>query len=337
MNLLVGDVGGTKTSVALYSSEAGARNPVRIRTFASAQYPSLEEIARTFLEEGREHVDLAVFGVAGPVLGGTAKITNLPWEIDAVHLATDLGLQSVTLLNDLEAIAFAVPHLRPDEVRTVNEGRRVQEGPLAVIAPGTGLGEAFLTWDSGMYRIHASEGGHTDFGPTDERQLEMLRYLLTRFDHVSYERVCSGIGLPNIYAFLRDTGFAPEPAWLSEKLRAAHDPTPVIMEAAQGEHACDLGRETLRMFVQALGAETGNLALKVMATGGIFLGGGIPPRILPALEGETFRRAFLAKGRFNSLLEPIPVHVILNPGIALFGAACAGFTTERDAPRERKG
>ena len=227
------------------------------------------------------------------------------------------------LLNDLSAIAHAVPFLQPDDVHTINIGRPAPEGPLAVIAPGTGLGEAYLTWDGDKYRAHASEGGHADFAPTTPLEVEMLRYLQGSFGHVSFERVCSGKGIPNIYAFLKDSGYAEEPTWLGEQLESADDPTPVIFNAVlKADKPCKLCQATLETFVSILGAEAGNLALKLGATGGVYLGGGIPPRIAPFLESEIFMAPFRKKGRLSGLLAQIPVHIILNPKVALLGAAC---------------
>lgn len=324
--LLAGDIGGTKTNLAIFSPEAGPTAPLAEATFPSGRYSSLEAIAQKFLAQVNLKVEQASFGVAGPVVGGRASITNLPWVIDERQLQKALNLSSVHLLNDLAAIASAIPFLESDDLHTLNEGVPVPGGAMAVIAPGTGLGEAFLTWDGSRYRAHGSEGGHAGFSPSNILEAEMLRYLMDRFDHVSCERVCSGKGIPNIYAFLKDSGYAEEPDWLAEKLAAADDPTPVIANGAlDSERPCELCVATLNTFVSILGAEAGNLALKVLATGGVYLGGGIPPRILPALEDGQFMQAFCRKGRMSDLLSSIPVHVILNPKVALLGAACYGL------------
>ena len=324
--LLAGDIGGTKTSLAIYSPEAGARAPLSEATFPSTQYPNLESLVREFLDQVDVPVERATFGVAGPVVGGRATITNLSWVIDEAELQSALNLSTVRLLNDLEAIGYGVPFLEPEDLHTLNEGQPVSGGAIAVIAPGTGLGEAFLTWDGTRYRSHATEGGHTDFAPTNDRQVGLLRYLLESFDHVSYERVCSGMGLPNIYAYLKDSGYAEEPAWLAEDLAAADDPTPVIVNAAlDSERPCELCVATLGVFISILGAEAGNLALKMLATGGVYVGGGIPPRILSILERGPFMESFRSKGRFSDLMSRVPVHVILNPKVALLGAACHGL------------
>ena len=324
--LLAGDIGGTKTHLAIFSPQAGPRAPLSEATFPSARYPSLEAIVRDFLQQTRLTVECASFGVAGPVVQGRATITNLPWVIDAVQIQEAFQLSSVTLLNDLESIATAVPLLQNQDLRTLHVGQPVSGGAIAVIAPGTGLGEAFLTWDGMRYRAHATEGGHTDFGPNNDLELEMLRYLKRRFEHVSYELVCSGMGMPNIYAYLRDSRYAEEPRWLAEELAAASDPTPVIVNnALDPQKACKLASGTLDVFVSVLGAEAGNLALKTLATGGIYLGGGIPPRIVPALEGARFLEAFRSKGRLSHVLADVPLHVILNPKVALMGVAWTGL------------
>jgi glucokinase len=329
--LLAGDIGGTKTSLALFSRERGPYTPLAKETFPSGHYPSLEALAQEFLGSVELPISKASFGVAGPVVEGRAKITNLPWQMEEARLGAALKVPSVSLLNDLEAIAHAVPTLSGSDIHTLNTGRTVEHGAIGVIAPGTGLGEAFLAWDGHRYRVHASEGGHTDFAPVNDLQVELLRFLLARGDHVSYERVCSGRGLPNIYTFLRETGRYAEPSWLTERLAASLDPAPVITQAAlSAEDGNEICRATLELFVAIMGAETGNLALKLMANGGIYIGGGIPPRILHILDDGHFMQAFLTKGRLADMLREIPVHVILNPEVALFGAACHGLEVDPD-------
>jgi len=326
--LLAGDIGGTKTNLAVFSPEAGWRAPLVEKTFPSSQYPSLEAIVHEFLAQEQFSIDRASFGVAGPVVGGQATITNLPWKLDEQQLQAALDIPSVHLLNDLDAIAHAVPFLGPDDLHALNVGQPVAGGAIAVIAPGTGLGEAFLTWDGSRYRAHTSEGGHADFAPTNSFEIGLLLYVQERFRHVSFERVCSGKGLPNIYAYLKESGYAEEPQWLAEQLAAANDRVPVIVNAAlkSGKNApADLCVATLNAFVSILGAEAGNLALKVLATGGVYLGGGIPPRVLSYLEDERFLQAFRQKGRFTDMLTRVPLHVILNANVALLGAACHGF------------
>lgn len=325
--LLAGDIGGTKTVLALYSHNQGAGAPLVEATFPSGSYASLESLVHDFLKSHSYPIEYASFGVAGPVVAGRAEITNLPWKMSEAGLKSALGLHDVKLLNDLESIAYAVPHLAPADLHAINVGVAVAGGAVAVIAPGTGLGEAFLTSDGGRYRAHPSEGGHASFAPNDDIQLDLLRYLHKRIGHVSCERVCSGLGLPNIYAFLKDCGHAVEPAWLAQQLAAVADPTPVIVRAAlDSQRPCAICVATLRLFVAILGAEASNLALKVLSTGGVYIGGGIPPRILPVLQQQDFMDAFLNKGRFADMLERMPVNIILNPKAALLGAGSYGLS-----------
>lgn len=323
--LIAGDIGGTKTLLALYEPGQGPRKPVAQDEFPSARYEGLESMVEEFLAHHRARATAACFDVAGPVMGGRAQLTNLPWILEEKALCSRLGLERATLLNDLQAIAHAVPHLLADELHTIKPGREQPHGAKAVIAPGTGLGEAFLVWNGSEYMACPSEGGHADFAPGDELQTELLRFMRGRYARVGYERLCSGMGLPNIYDFLRESGrAAPSPA-LVEKLEHASDRTPLIVEAALREPDGDaLSALTLRSFVSILGAEAGNLALKVLATGGVYLGGGIAPRILPRLEDGVFAQAFVNKGRFAGMLEGIPVHVIVARA-ALIGAAIYGL------------
>jgi glucokinase len=326
MLLLAGDVGGTKTSLAVITPEAGLRAPLAEATFPSKRYAGLVDLIRDFLKHTQLPIDNAVFGVAGPVVDGVVEATNLPWIINRETLRESLGLKDVQLLNDLEAIGNGIPILEPADVHTIHPGHVVPHAPIAVIAPGTGLGEAFLTWADGRYQAHPSEGGHVSFGPRNELELELLRFLMERIGHVSYERVCSGIGIPNIYRFLKETGRASEPEQLTQALADAPDPTPIIMDTAMtSPGTCEICDLTLEMFVAILGSEAGNLALKVLARGGVYLGGGIPPRILPALTDGRFWKAFVDKGRLSDVLEEMPVHVILNPKLALLGAASYGL------------
>ena len=324
--LLAGDVGGTKTALGVFSRQSGPREPLATATLPSAEYPSLEALVRDFLCSAQLRPERASFGVAGPVVDGRADVTNLPWVIDEKRLQVALGIPVVRLLNDVAAVAHAVPVLRGSDLHTLRRGEPEDGGAIAIIAPGTGLGEAFLTWNGSCYRPYPSEGGLSGFGPEDALQADLLRFMQDTFAHVSVELVCSGLGIPNLYAFLKKSGRAAEPEWLAARLREVEDPTPVIVNAALAEDTpCDLCVATLELFVSILGAEAGNLALKVLATGGVFLGGGIPPRILSALEQDWFLRAFQHKGPMSDLLARLPVHVILNPKSALLGAACHGL------------
>ncbi len=333
--LLAGDIGGTKTVLAVYSAQAvfspqdGHNAPIAQNTYSSGRYSSLEAMVQEFLATIDAPVTGACFGVAGPVFAGRAQITNLTWVIDAESLKAAFGWNSVHLINDLEAVAYAIPILEPGDVFALSTGKPAPGGNIAVLAPGTGLGEAFLTVDSGKYIAHASEGSHASFAPVDTLQMGLLTFMREKmgFDHVSNERVCSGgLGIPNLYAYLKDSGCADEPDWLAEALVASDDPTPVIISAAlDQERPSELCRATLDLFIAILGAEAGNQALKVMATGGIYLGGGIPPRILPKLQEPAFLEAIRRKGRFQALLTDVPVQVILNSQAGLLGAAAFGF------------
>ncbi len=319
--LLAADIGGTKTVMALIGRDDGARRPIYQTTFPSSSYPSLEAIVGEFLSGKDVRVERASFGVAGPVVDNRAHITNLPWVVDGHVLSQTLSGAPVRLLNDLESLACAVPNLDPSDLETLNAGQPQARGAIAVIAPGTGLGEAFLVWQENRYQPCPSEGGHTDFAPAGPVQRDLLAYLEARFGHVSNERVCAGPGIPNIYGFLRDAGRVAEPDWLRGKLAAAVDQTPVIVQTAL-EGKADICTATLDLFVAILGSRSGSLALTVLATGGVYVGGGIPPRIISKLRGPTFMQSFAGKGRLSDLMSRMPVHVILRPDAALFGAAC---------------
>jgi glucokinase len=323
--LLAGDIGGTKTNLAIFTEDDSPQIKLEAR-FGSADYDSLETIVQSFLADTGVTVTKAVFGVAGPVVNGQSKITNLPWVMSEATLADTLNLSTVKLLNDLEAIGYAVPHLSTDDLLALNSDQMdtTRGGEKAIIAPGTGLGEGIVFIHNGYHYVLASEGGHTDFAPKNAVEIEMLRYLQTQFNHVSYERVCSGSGIPNIYNAFKNNHVAKENAAVTEAINQATDPTPVIVQAGLAGK-CDLCQATLNTFVSILGAEAGNLALKVMATGGIYLGGGIPPRILPKLRDGTFMTSFTNKGRFAEILRHIPVYVILNRKAALLGTAYYGL------------
>jgi glucokinase len=322
--LLAGDVGATKTILGIYAAEQGPREPLAEATFSSSQYPSLAAVAGAFLAETGLAVEDACFGVAGPVVKGQATISNLPWRIDQRELMEALKLKSMLLINDVEAAAEGVPLLTAAERHCLNKGEEIQGGTKAIIAAGTGLGEAFLSWDGSRYRAHASEGGHVDFASSNALEDDLLNHLRDQWGHVSYERVCSGMALPFLYAYLKESGYAEEPVWLAEQLAEADDPTAIIVEAAL-EQKTQLCVNALDLFCSILGAEAGNLALKVMALGGVYLGGGIPLRIIAALEKGPFMEAFCYKGRLSELMSRIPVYIILDPKIALIGAAFKGL------------
>ena len=330
--ILAGDVGATKTSLALFALEGQALKPVAEESYRSKAYSGLKQVVQKFLstrqrEVSRAPITGACFGVAGPVLGDRSKTPNLPWMVSAERLRETIGVENVKLINDLEANGYGIPLLADDELVTLQEGDPVPpDANGALISAGTGLGEAFLYREGGRVKPVASEGGHADFAPRDELEIELLRYLLDRFRHVSYERVLSGPGLVNIYSFLRDCGYGEEPPWLAERLKK-EDPPRTISEAALAEES-ELCRKALNVFVSIYGAEAGNLVLKVKAVGGVYVGGGIAPKILEKLRDGVFMTAFGDKGRLSPLLKIVPVRVILNPRTALHGAAsCAALLT----------
>jgi len=318
--ILAGDIGGTKTHIALYASERDKLHLEAQETYSSKDYPGLEEVLKEFRDQNKQPILRACFGVAGPVLNGTVKTPNLHWVIRASRLTRSLKLKTVTLLNDLEASAYGIFTLKPRELVSLSPGKGKRLGNKALIAAGTGLGEAVLYHDGAEYVPSASEGGHGDFAPRNEIEIELLRYLIGKFGHVSFERVLSGPGLWNIYEYLKQSGRLEEPRWLADKLEAADDRSAVVTQLAlAGESA--ICERALELFVSSYGAEAGNLALRAKATGGIYLGGGIAPKIIGKLKQPTFMHAFTDKGRYGELLTGIPVRVILNEQAALQGAA----------------
>ena len=324
--LLAGDIGGTKTVLALYDPDHGPHSPVAQATFPSGGYASLEDVVAVFLSDGDVTIRRASFGIAGPVANGRIQATNLPWMVDEQTFSTWLGAP-VRLLNDLAAIAHALPNLRPQDVETINPGAPSPQAPLGVIAPGTGLGEAFVLWIGGAYRPFASEGGHADFAPNTTLESELLAYMRLRQGHVSYEQVCSGRGLPNLYAFVRNSGSHEEPGWLAAELAAAPDPTRVIVRAGV-EAQAEICVATLELFRDILAAEASNLALRVLACGGIYLGGGLPPFFLRLLNSYALAGQLTNMAGFAYFATRTPVHVIRNPEAALVGAACHGLELE---------
>lgn len=317
--ILAGDIGGTNTRLAFFEGTPDRLTPVAIDVFPSGEHKGPEEIARAFVAKHNLTAEAACFGIAGAVRSGRAETPNLPWVVDAREIAKELGLAEVHLINDLEANAHGIVLLDESDFVVLNNGSAVSGGNRALISAGTGLGEAGLTADvHGGYQPFPSEGGHSDFAPRNELELDLLRYLMGRFEHVSYERVLSGPGLYNIYQFLRDTGRGEEPPWLSEQI-AHGDPSAAISRSAL-EGTSAICTQALDMFVSVYGAEAGNLALKVLATGGTFVGGGIAPRIIRKLSSTAFMKAFSAKGRVGALLKDIPVRVITNDKTALLGA-----------------
>ena len=317
--ILAGDIGGTNSRLAFYDGSNGSIRQVTAAVYPSQEFSSLDEIVLKFVATSNVQPDTVCLGVAGPVRNGRVEASNLPWVIDSKRLAQELHLEKTTLINDLEANAWGIATLQPGDVVPLNRPKGNSIGNQAVIAAGTGLGEAGMFWDGTQYRIFASEGGHCDFAPRNDIETDLLRYLRARFGHVSYERIVSGPGLVNVFHFLRDTGRGTEPAWLTEEM-AHSDPAAAISRSAM-EGQCALCEQALDLFVSIYAAEAGNLALKTMALGGIYLGGGIAPKMLAKLSGPLFMQSFVAKGRMQHLLESIPVIVIMNDNTALQGAA----------------
>jgi glucokinase len=320
--ILAGDIGGTNSRLAFFEANNGRLKLINEAIYPSRDYPGLEQIVSCFVRQDSGKLDAACFGVAGPVREGRAQISNLPWAVETLRLSSELKLRSTFLINDLEAMAWGIGALQPDDVVTLNPGSAHATGNRAVIAAGTGLGQAGMFWDGRQHQVFACEGGHTDFGPRNDLEIDLLRYLVAKFGRVSYERVLSGPGLVNIYEFLRDTRRGEEPKWLVEAMTVA-DPAAAISRAAL-EGKSPLCEQALDIFVGIYGAEAGNLGLKIMATGGIFITGGIAPKILPKLSSSIFLNALVDKGRMRPLVESMPVKVIVNENTGLLGAArCA--------------
>ncbi len=316
--ILAGDIGGTKTVLALFDGRMSPPRMIRRQRFLSTEFEGLEELLRCFMRDQRLPVESVCLGVAAPVVNGRCRITNLPWVVDVRRIAALLDVASVALINDIEAMTYGVGMLKGSAFRTIARGAGPGGGSVAVIAAGTGLGEGAACWDGARHIPVALEGGHTDFAPRSDIEIELLRYLLGKYPRVSWERILSGPGLVNIYRFLRDSGRGREPRWLTRDL-ADGDPAAAVTRAAL-KRKDPLCREALKLFVALYGAEAGNLALKVNATGGVFIGGGIAPRIADSLGDGTFMAAFLDKGRMRSLMDKIRVRVVLDTDCALLGA-----------------
>ena len=342
--ILAGDIGGTKTNLALYEWSMERTEPLRLESFHSRDYASLEEILTEFLNppipsaatvesesaeserddkggRSREPISLAAacFGIAGPVIDNNSHTTNLPWIVDGATIAEKFAIPRVQLLNDLEATAYGILWLRSDELAILNPGKPPKKRQaLALIAAGTGLGQAILFWDGKSYRPMPSEGGHSDFAPTNDQEIELLRYLRGQYLHVSYERVLSGPGLHAIYEYLRDTK-KNEPTWLAEKIKVGN-PAAEIAEAGLTGQA-EIAKQALDLFASIYGAEAGNLALKALSLDGIYIGGGIAPKLITKLQDGTFMKAFTNKGRYKRLMTNVPVKVVMNQLTALLGAA----------------
>ncbi len=321
--ILAGDVGGTKVDLALFKFTEGKLTPYREKRYPAREYSGLEEIVREFM--GADKTSAACFGVPGPVREGRLRLTNLPWTLDSRELAADLDIDYVFLINDLEANGYGIAELDATQIYTLSEGDPRQIGNRALISAGTGLGQCFMVWDGRHHTPYPSEGGHCDFAPRNEDEIDLLRFLRQKYNgRISFERVVSGQGLTNIYEFLREVRGIEEPAWLAERM-ATEDPNAVITELAMAAKS-EICEKTTDMFVSAYGAEAGNLALKILSVGGLYLGGGIAPRILEKLKDGTFLKAFADKGRLSQLLVNTPVRVILESRIAVVGAAAYAET-----------
>jgi glucokinase len=317
--VLAGDVGGTNARLATVELNGRTAQIGRQSRYPSGDYAGLTPIVRAFGNGGPPLPDRACFAIACPIVGDDCVAPNLPWTVNARTLASEIGIPRTTIINDFVAVGYAVELLGPSDLATLQQGSGVSQGPIALIGPGTGLGQGFLLWDGDHYRVFASEGGHGDFAPRGKLQADLLRFLTERFERVSWERVLSGPGLVNTYQFLLSSGVAPEqPTVRAEMEREV--PAAVIASHALAK-TDSLSDRALDLFCEILGAEAGNLALSVIATGGVYIAGGIAPRIVDRLKGEAFRTAFRDKGRLSALLSRIPVHVITNPNVGLLGAA----------------
>ena len=322
--ILAGDIGGTNARLAFFTIEDGRLRSLIERTYPTRDYSNLESVVAKFVGDNALSPELACFGIAGPVTRGRAETPNLKWVVESAPIANLLGIARVTLINDLEANAWGVGALEPADFEVISAGAPGAAGNATVIAAGTGLGEAGLYWDGRVHHPFACEGGHAGFAPVDDLQCELLHHLRTKFGHVSWERVLSGPGLLNIYTFLRDSGRGTEPGWLTGELAQADAAARISQAAIEGKS--ELCGRALDLFVSIYGSEAGDLALKMMATGGVYLGGGIAPKIVAKLREPAFMTAFAAKGRLSKLLETIAVKVIMNDKTALLGAArCAAI------------
>jgi glucokinase len=324
--ILAGDVGGTKIDLALCGFDRGQLQTVHEHKYHARDFVGLTQVVETFLEECKQTtgqapaVLAACFGVPGPVRHGRLRLTNLPWELDASKLTVALKIPHVFLINDLEANGYGIAELTPDQILVLSKGDPAAEGNRGLIAAGTGLGEAILVWNGHTHQPIASEGGHSDFAARNEEEIALLRYLQKAVGgRVSSERVISGLGLANVYSFCRDVKGLPEPAWLKDRMRT-EDPNAVIGELGEAGTS-ELCVEALNIFISAYGAEAGNLALKILSVGGLYVGGGIAPKLLKKMQDGTFMKAFTDKGRLSDLLVQMPVRLILESRAALMGAA----------------
>lgn len=321
--ILAGDIGGTKTHLGVFQAKDRKVTRIMQEHFSSQEFPDLESLVQSFLEKHDIKVEHACFGIAGPVINNRCKTINLPWVFDADEAARLLGLEKIWLINDLEGNAHGISQLKEHEFTVLHEGEPNASGNACVVSVGTGLGEAGLFWNGEDYVPFASEGGHADFAPRTDEEIELLRYLRRYHHHVSYDRVLSGTGLYAIYSFLRDTKRCPEPGWIADGLAAASDRAAAISKFAMEDKA-EICVKALDIFIDIYGAEAGNAALRFMAYGGVFIGGGIAPKICTRMQESRFLESFFDKGRVRSILERMPVKIIMNNQTALIGAArCA--------------
>jgi glucokinase len=327
--IIAGDIGGTNTRLAAFSKDSTQLELQIEEVFPSREAKGLEEIVLAFLGKHGISAEGACFGIAGPVRNNRCQATNLPWVIDGAQVAQQIGAKSVRLLNDLESLGYGVEVLRAEDFVVLNEGAAGAAGTQALIAAGTGLGEAGLVWTPAGYQPVPTEGGHTDFAPRNELEIELLRYLIGKFSRVSYERVLSGPGLRSVYEFLRDTGKYQAPPWLEEEIAAGDAAAAISKSGMKG--TSEIAVKALDVFVSVYAAEAGNLALKFLSTGGIFFGGGIAPKILGKLQEPAFLESLFAKGRMSKLIQAMPVKVILNDNTPLLGAANVAMKAARAA------
>jgi glucokinase len=324
--ILAGDIGGTNARLAYFQPQNGHLQLVSERVFPSREHSELGEIVSQFLKDSGTRPEAACFGIAGPVRNGRVETSNLPWVIEQSRLAKQIQLPATLLINDLEASAWGIGALAPSDLVPLNHITGAAVGNQAVVAPGTGLGEAGLFWDGSRHNVFACEGGHTDFAPQSDLQIELLRFLKARFGHVSYERILSGPGLVNVYEFLCERNPGKESPELSTAVKTGDAAAEISKAAMAGNDS--LASSALDLWIAVYGAEASNLALKIMATGGLFLAGGISPKILSKLQGPAFMQAFLDKGRMRPLVESMPVRVVTNDKAGLLGAArCASVRT----------
>lgn len=326
MIVLVGDVGGTNARLAIVELDRGTARIVRKSRYASGDYPGLAPIVRRFSEEAAGLPDRACFAVACPVVGDDCTAPNLPWTINARALAAEIGVPRTALINDFVAVGYGIQLLGPSDLVTLQEGSPAPEGPIALIGAGTGLGQGFLIWQGDRYRVLASEGGHGDFAPSGELQTGLLQFLRKQFGRVSWERLLSGPGIVNIYRYLVAAAVEPEQPTVRDEMEK-EDPAKVITRHGLAGTDC-LSVRTLDLFCEILGAQAGNLALTIVATGGTYLAGGIAPQVAERLKSGPFLAAFRNKGRLSELLSRIPAHVIMNPNVGLLGAAAVAGRLE---------